>query len=167
MKIQGKYLLMKRVILIGTGYDTTHNGDADVFLTKFKPGLSDNQPPNKPNINGPTSGKINDEYIYTTSTTDPDDDDVFYLFDWGNGMTSFIQGPYESGEECSGAGIWFDEGNYEIKVKAIDIHNAESEWSDPLSISIPKSRSYINHWIINFLDNHPNMFPLLRLIINL
>jgi len=143
--------------IIGTGYDTTHNGDADVFLTKFKPGLSDNQPPNKPNINGPTSGKINDEYIYTTSTTDPDDDDVFYLFDWGNGMTSFIQGPYESGEECSGSGIWFEEGNYEIKVKAIDQYGAESEWSDPLVVSMPKNKliNDFNPWLLRLLQRFP------------
>jgi len=82
-------------------------------------------------------------------------------------MTSFILGPYNSGEECNASGIWFEKGNYEIKVKAIDIHGAESEWSDPLSVSMPKTRQYIDSPFLRFLENHPHMFPLLRHLLNL
>ncbi len=120
--------------------------------------FNNNNPPNKPSKpSGEINGKTGEEYIYTTSTTDPDNDNVYYLFDWGNGMTSFIQGPYESGEECSGSGIWFEEGNYEIKVKAIDEHGAESDWSDPLSISMPKSKSIneFNPWIFRLIQRFP------------
>jgi len=133
------------------------SGDIDGWIVKFSP--FDNQRPNKPlKPIGEANGKTGDEYIYTTSTTDPDDDDVFYLFDWGNGMTSFIQGPYASGEECSGAGIWFDEGNYEIKVKAIDVHGAESEWSDPLIVSMPHA---LNQFQL-FLERLINRYPILE-----
>ena len=31
---------------------------------------------------GPLNGKLMEEYTYTTSTIDPDDDQIFYLFDW-------------------------------------------------------------------------------------
>lgn len=128
--------------IFGSCYDTTYNGDADVFLSKFKQGITDNHPPNKPNIDGPKSGKPETEYTYIAWTNDPDEDNVFYLFDWGDGHTSFLYGPYDSGEECSASNIWFDQGEYEIKVKAIDIHNAESEWSDPIVVSMPKYKIF-------------------------
>ena len=43
------------------------------------------------------------------------------------------------------------EGSYTIKVKARDIHGGESEWSDPLSISMPKYKksSYLNQVLFN------------------
>jgi len=121
-----------------------------------------NQPPDKPTISGPASGKSETEYTYKGVSYDDNGDQLFYLFDWGNGMTSFIQGPYESGEECSGSGIWFEEGNYEIKVKAIDEHGAESNWSDPLIVSMPKKISLLE------LNNFFNLrFSLIVFIIKL
>jgi hypothetical protein len=48
---------------------------------------------------------------------------------------------------------------------AKDSHDAESEWSDSLPISMPKNK------IINpferFLEQHPYMFPLLRQLLEL
>jgi len=130
--------------------------------------IADNAPPNKPaRPSGETSGKTGEEYIYTTSTTDPEGDDVFYLFNWGNGMTSFILGPYKSGAECDASGIWFEKGDYEIKVKAIDTHNAESEWSEPLSISMPKSKSYTDKPFQKFLQDLKQRFPLLARLLQL
>jgi hypothetical protein len=39
----------------------------------------DNNPPQTPAIpNGPTTEEINIEYTYTTSTTDPESDQVWY-----------------------------------------------------------------------------------------
>jgi hypothetical protein len=78
-------------------------------------------------------------------------------------MTSFILGPYNSGEECNASGIWFEKGNYEIKVKAIDIHGAESEWSDPLAISMPKNKA-INLFLL-FLERLMERFPILEQIL--
>jgi len=126
--------------------------------------ISENNPPNKPSKpSGQTNGKKGEEYIYTTSTTDPDGDDVFYLFDWGNGMTSFILGPYESGSECSASNIWFEDGNYQIKVKSIDEYGAESEWSDPLSVTMPRSKKIFSTGpFLNFFNNHPNLLQILH-----
>ncbi len=113
-------------------------GDKDAWLVKFS--AFENQRPNKPSRpSGPTSGKSGTEYVFTSSATDPDGDQLYYLFDWGDGFTSFWLGPYESGEECSTSHIWFEIGNYEVKVKAQDSKGAESDWSDPLPISIPKT----------------------------
>ncbi|MBU1941896.1 MAG: FG-GAP repeat protein, partial [Candidatus Thermoplasmatota archaeon] len=44
-----------------------------------------NQPPNTPTITGTTNGKAGVEYDYTFTTTDPDDDEVYYWITWGDG----------------------------------------------------------------------------------
>lgn len=97
-------------------------------------------PPIAPTINGPSRGKIGEEYEYAFATMDPDgDDDVYYYIDWGDGTQSDWLGPYESGEEVTASHTWTSRGSYEIKVKAKDVNGAESEWSDPLPISMPKT----------------------------
>jgi len=45
-----------------------------------------NQPPNIPDRpSGPSSGEPKVVYLFTTSTIDPDGDDVFYMWRWGDG----------------------------------------------------------------------------------
>jgi len=45
-----------------------------------------NNPPNKPvKPSGQVSGNVTVEYIYTTNTTDPDRDQVYYNWSWGDG----------------------------------------------------------------------------------
>jgi hypothetical protein len=124
---------------IATGYtDSFGNGGYDAWLLKLS--ITENNPPNKPQRpSGPTSGKVNNEYIFTVSTTDSDGDLLYYLFDFGDGGTSFWLGPYESGEECSASHIWFEQGSYQVRVKAQDSNGAESDWSDPLPVSMPKT----------------------------
>jgi hypothetical protein len=129
--------------------------------------FSDNQPPEKPEPpKGEINGKTGEEYVYYASTTDPEGDNISYLFDWGNGMTSFIMGPYESGVECNASNIWFEKGYYEVKVKAIDEFGTESDWSNPLSVSMPKNKA-VNTPFLTFLENHPHLFLLLRQILGL
>ena len=119
------------------GYDS-----ATVFLT-----VADlNDPPVKPaQPSGPTSGQAGQQYIYTTVTTDPENSTLSYLFDWGDGTTSPWLGSYPSGEIISAPHIWVIQGNYSIKVKAKDSLGAESEWSDPLPISMPLAFPYHYH----------------------
>ena len=61
---------------------------------------------------------------------------------WGDITNSSWLGPFESGEECNNSHIWFEEGNFEIRVKAKNELGVESSWSDPLSISMPKSKTF-------------------------
>ena len=104
-----------------------------------------NQPPNIPEKpNGPPTGRANREYTYSTSTTDPDNDKILYLFDWGDGTECEWIGPYDSGEMISISHEWNSQGDYEIKVKAKDVYGEETDWSEPLSISMPKYRALLN-----------------------
>ncbi len=96
-----------------------------------------NQPPEIPATPlGQTEGEPDVEYTFTTSTTDPDEDDVYYMFDWGNGEFSEWLGPYASGDEIEASYTWIEEGTYDIKVKAKDTLDQETEYSDAHTIEI-------------------------------
>jgi hypothetical protein len=121
--------------------------------------VENNEPPNKPAINGPTSGNINIEYTYTASTIDPNGNQLYYLFDWGDGKFSGWVGPYNSGETAEASNNWSKKGDYEIRVKSKDENAVESEWSDSLTISMPKVNSF-NILDINLLKKLIDSFPL-------
>ena len=127
----------------------------------------ENDAPNKPTKpSGPTSGKPGTTYTYSTSTTDPDSDNVCYGWDWdGNDVVDEWTGFYASGE-VSTLHTWTSEFTGEIKVKAKDKYDAESEWSDPLSVTMPRNRA-INNPFLNILENHPILFQILQRFLNL
>ena len=102
--------------------------------------LWENRAPNKPSQpSGPTSGKINTDYTYNTSTADLDVDAVYYQWDWGDGVYSDWYGPYASDEIASATHRWASENYYNIKVRAKDSYESTSEWSDPLNVHMPCS----------------------------
>ena len=124
--------------------------------------VPENTAPNKPDKpSGEEKGKTGKTYTYTTSTTDPDGDQVFYMWDWGDGNTSGWLGPFNSGAQASAQKSWSVKGAYSIKVKAKDPSGAESAWSDPLSITMPTSKStqmmsllgQFLHNLLQFLQN--------------
>jgi hypothetical protein len=124
------------------GYHTYH------ISTLF----SSSNPPIKPATpNGVVSGRTGIEYTYTTTATDPDNDQLYYLFDWGDGTYSEWLGPYVSGEECHATNTWAQQGTHEIKVKAKDTNGAESEWSNPLPVSMPYEHQTLWELIIEWI----------------
>jgi hypothetical protein len=125
-------------------------------------GGSEPKQPSRPN--GPASGKVLTQLTYSTSTTDPDNDQVFYWFDWGDGLNSGWVGPYNSGQSASASHSWAVSGNYDVKVKAKDVNDLESPYSDTLSISIPRAKSFNNFNIFGILYRLTELFPLLKLI---
>lgn len=100
---------------------------------------NENLPPYRPIIPvGKISGIINMTYNYATVTTDPEDDSLYYFFDWDDGTNTGWLGPYNSGSNCEAQHTWDKKGEYEIKVKARDENNHESDWSLPLLVKIDK-----------------------------
>jgi hypothetical protein len=86
-----------------------------------------NSPPETPNAPaGPTSGSVGVSYSFAASTTDPDGDNISYMFDWGDGNNSGWLGPYASGATATGSYAWDAIGTYNITVKAKDANGAES-----------------------------------------
>jgi len=134
------------------------------FLITKKP--LESVPPEEPNIDGPISGKVRRNHEYTFVTTDPNNDDVYYYIKWGDGKIENWIGPYKSGEEVTVSHMWVIKGTYTIKAKAKDIHGAESNWGT-LTVTMPRNRAYINTPFLNFLQNHLNLFPILKLLLKL
>jgi len=128
--------------------------------------FTDSIPPNRPTVKGMIEGNSGIEYNYTVISTDPEGDSVYYYIDWDDGTDSDWIGPYDSGILCTTSHVWDRVGRYEIKAKAKDVHGSESDWSDPLAVSMPKTK-FINGLILNFLEQHPRLFPMLRIFLKL
>ena len=111
---------------------------------------------------GPVNGEVDVEYTYSSFTTDPQGDQIYYLFDWGDGTDSGWIGPYNSGEEVNTTNIWTQKNTFNVKVKAKDINDFESEWSDELSVNIPRTRIKSFHW---FLERFPLLERLLSILL--
>jgi hypothetical protein len=141
------------------------NGINDIWLIKTSGGDAAPNKPNKPS--GPTNIESGKTYTYSTSTVDLQDDLIFYKWDWDDSTTSNWLGPYTSSETCEATNSWDNRGIYQVKVKAKDEYGHESIWSDPLSVSMPKSKPYINTLFLNFLEQHPHLFPLRRQLLGL
>ena len=95
-----------------------------------------NYPPEPPTVNGSSVGKTGVEYEYAAISTDPEGDQIFYKFDWGDGTDSGWLGPYDSGQGTAAFHAWSEIGDYEVKVIAKDIENYSGKWSDPYHVKI-------------------------------
>jgi hypothetical protein len=96
-----------------------------------------NQPPNNPDQpSGPIHIYPGIMYSYSSITIDPEGDHLFYLFEWGDGTNSSWLGLYESGEIVQASNIWTEKGEYQIKVKAKDIYEEQSGFSQTLTIIV-------------------------------
>jgi hypothetical protein len=123
-------------------------GDPSMKLSRS----SDNNPPDKPSISGPSTGKIGVEQTYEVIATDPDGDNIYYHVDWGeDNQSTEVFGPFESGEATNVTHIWNDRGRYTIRVQAIDEFDLKGEWSEPIIISLPKAKiDWLNLFYIWF-----------------
>ena len=103
---------------------------------------AESQVPNKPDApNGPTNGGIDVKYTYSATGTDPDGDRISFLFDWGDEKYSEWIGPVDSGDTVQASHTWTESnGDLQIRVATKDVHGKQSEWSDPLSVSMPKNK---------------------------
>ena len=117
-------------------------GDSSVKIWRTNP----SDPPETPSVpDGPARGVYNREYSFTSSTTEPDGESIFYIFDWDDGNFSEWLGPYISGEMVTSSYSWSAIGDYQIRVRAKDINGVQSPWSEPHAISI--------------VDNNPPNIP--------
>jgi len=96
-----------------------------------------NQPPSKPIIlSAPTFGNSETQLDFYTVAIDPEVDQIYYMWDWGDGELSGWLGPFASGQTSEAHHTWDESGEFEIKVKAKDSNDAESYWSEPVQIII-------------------------------
>jgi len=139
------------------GSTNTDENDAKVW---FK--IRDNyEPPKKPKKpQGSSSGSPGEEYTYTSGASDPSENQRFYKFDWGDSTFSAWLGPYNAGDTVEASHAWATQGNYNVRVKARDVFDVESVWSDPLTVTMPRNKAaYV--LFHNLFEN----FPLLEKIL--
>jgi hypothetical protein len=136
--------------LVETYYDTTvgnivkiHGSDPDNFInlnmelvsTNYSPPESPGKP-NKPT--GPVVGDPGEIYSFCSQATDPENDQLFYWFDWGDDTNSGWLGPYDSEKTVCADHIWIENGFYLVRVKAKDINGNQGPWSDSSIINVGK-----------------------------
>lgn len=98
--------------------------------------------PKKPKIF--KEGKFLRRYNFSTSTSDIDNDKLYYMWDFGDGKKSEWEGPYKSSQIAvnNNMHIYRLLKTYSIRVKARDIYGSESDWSEPLTIGILKNKLF-------------------------
>jgi len=97
------------VSLIGTGYE-------------------ENNPPFSPVVLGPIRVCKDESKTWTSLSEDPENDNIYYKYDWGDGQESDWLGSYASGVPCLTSHSYSISGGktYIITVKAKDEHGLES-----------------------------------------
>ena len=132
----GSYLVKARAI--------DSKGLASAYSSSLTVKIAANSPPAIPAIpSGPTSGNPGKSYSYTTSATDPNGDQVKYIFSWGDGTTT-TTGLVDSGTAASASHIWSTAGTYLVKARARDSKGATSALSSSLAVTISALGLYGN-----------------------
>ncbi len=132
-------------------------------LWNFTTGLND--PPTPPEIDGAKKGKAGEEYQYTFTSEDPLDENVSYQIDWGDGSKTDWTKYQLSGSPYRENHTWIEIGEYTISARARDIYEQPSDWSY-YEVTMPKNKPFnIKSLFLIFLERHPNIFPVLRQLI--
>ena len=155
----------------GQGYNSDDGGLSWYVWDLYEPGYDfwfkiygyNGILPHTPNVpSGPTDGEIKKNYVYSTISSDPDGDRIKYCFNWGDGTYTWTC-YYNSDETAATVHSWVEKGNYEIKVKAKDERGAQSDWSDPLTVTMPRTKiATYNSLFLKFLEQFPILQRLLQ-----
>ncbi len=119
--------------------------------------------PQKPK--GPGLGIVGQSYIYTTQTNAHTR--IQYGWDWnGDYQVDEWTDFYDSDQPCTIQHRWEENGTYIVSVKAMNTFGFQSDWSQPLTVTMPKQRNNqgflheIFNTIITFLlDRDPICLP--------
>ncbi len=139
--------------------DSVNNVDLYTTVIGVNPAVTK---PSRPQ--GTSQISRNSKYSYKTTIDATSWDDIYYLFSWGDGTETWTK-------SNSATHSWDQQGTYEIKVKALLIGDSgilETDWSEPLSISVSKTRTKeYNSLLIAILERLAEHFPLLEKLLHL
>ncbi|PNX46655.1 MAG: hypothetical protein BV456_11980 [Thermoplasmata archaeon M8B2D] len=111
-----------------------------------------NCPPSPPDVNGPTEGAAGETYSFNAMLTDPDDDQMNYVFSWGDGGDTGWLGPVSPGQ-ITQSHTYTLAGTYSVKAKSRDEHGEESEWTSyPWTIVIKNAEVELRLQYLNWLN---------------
>jgi len=146
--ISNNLKMLKKSDLVKPGGNTTLN-------------FSFGSPPNKPNKPfGRKIGMANRTYLFFSSTSDQNDNQIFYKFSWDDGIYSKWIGPYSTNEIVSASYAWNKSGSNSIKVVSMNSQGMLSKWSDPLKIYIPENKQLNSQLLLQFFERLKDMFSI-------
>ena len=87
---------------------------------------------------GPPTGTATFPYPFAVKAIDPDNDPLYYMFDWGDTQQSDWLGPFPAGDDGMGTHPWLANGTYQVKARVKDTFGAESAWSPAATIQLAK-----------------------------
>lgn len=113
----------------------------------------ENYAPEAPSTpSGPALNITGSSNEFTALGTDPNRQQVYYMWDWGDGDISDWRGPYDYNVPDVVSHTWTAPGQYEIMVKLKDIHELEGPWSSAASIDLWTCGDVNDDNGINILD---------------
>jgi hypothetical protein len=119
-----------QIVSINSQYESTP-GPIWSFTT------AGNQPPFKPTVlDGPRDAGRNISLEFVSIAADPEGEDIFYQWDWGDGNLSDWFGPYAFGDQSIATHQWAEYGTYDVKVRAKDGLGKISGWSSVYEVAI-------------------------------
>jgi rhodanese-related sulfurtransferase len=127
--------------------------------------MRNNTKPTNATIDGPLQGIVNKPHEYTFSTSDIENDIVYFWVEWsGNSSDNEWYGPYASSEEVTLTHIWDKKGAYTIKAKVKDFYGAESNWTE-LEVNMPRNKVFNCNLLERLFEWFPNTFPIIRYLL--
>ena len=136
-------------------------GNNNDMYPLINPWNNGSKPPSPPTIKGTNSGKIRTEYEYTFNSEDPNNDDVYYWIDWGDGKTDKWIGPYKPSTEIMVKHRWNKEGTFTIKAIAMNTNYSTSPWGT-FEVTMPRNKLFKFNLVSWLFERFPNIFPILR-----
>jgi rhodanese-related sulfurtransferase len=137
----GRSLYVANILKDNDFNGTIYNmlGGISDWVDTGKP-IRNNTQPDAPTINGPAGGSPGVNKTFELSTSDAEDDCVYYMVDWGDGTYTDWIGPFGIGEKPEFIHAWDTKGTYTITVKAMDFYGNQSDNSTH-NIKIPRSKT--------------------------
>ena len=100
----------------------------------------ENTRPDPPDQPSGSEAEMLENHMVSTYITDPDGDQLYVKWYWGDGTSSDWEGPYTSGETVTSVHAWNAPGKFLVRAEAKDIHGSWSGLSEPhvVNITIPE-----------------------------
>ncbi len=136
-------------------------GDLSVYHVRIG-----DQPPNMPKIYGAVQGTPGIEYEYGFISFDPENDNITYDIDWGDGNIETDIGPFPSGEIFPRSHSWNETGTYIIKARAKDKFDYYGDWSEH-EVSVPRNKAFNFNLLELLFERFPLAFLTFKCLLGL
>jgi hypothetical protein len=123
-------------------------------LTRFIVQYPINEDPSGPDIDGPSNGRAGENYTYTFVSIDPDDDNLYYEIDWGDGNIDPWDGPYPSDAIFTKSYNWIASGTYIVRARAKDNFGGFSDWNS-FQVKIPRGIIHNHRFLFDIFARFP------------